>query len=223
MNAPTPISVGRPGEIEAIRVNRNIFLVDDDLAVCKALSVFLMASGYSVKAYHSAETFLEEVECMVEGIMLLDIRMPGMSGLGLQAALKKRGIDLPIIFITGHGDVQMSVRAMKGGAIDFLEKPFSNENLLESIDAAFSRADDSKKQHQATTVIIERYASLTGREREVMRHIVAGMTSRDIAEQLGLSRRTIEVHRHSIRKKMGAESVPDLIRKYSTCQQAGLE
>jgi RNA polymerase sigma factor (sigma-70 family) len=205
-----------------MRVNRNIFLVDDDLAVCKALSVFLKATGCQVKTYHSAETFLKEVEYTVEGIMLLDIRMPGMSGLELQAELARRGIALPIIFITGHGDVQMSVKAIKAGATDFLEKPFSNEKLLESIDEAFSQADDSKKHRQAAAKTKQRHAALTEREREVMQHVVAGMSNRDLAELLGLSQRTIESHRLSIMKKMGAESLPDLVRKYSMCQQAGL-
>jgi two-component system response regulator FixJ len=205
-----------------MRVNRNIFLVDDDLAVCKALSVFLKATGCRVKTYQSAETFLKEVEYTVEGIMLLDIRMPGMSGLELQAELARRGIALPIIFITGHGDVQMSVKAIKAGATDFLEKPFSNEKLLESIDEAFSQADDSKKHRQATAKTKQRHAALTEREREVMQHVVAGMSNRDLAELLGLSQRTIESHRLIIMKKMGAESLPDLVRKYSMCQQAGL-
>ena len=126
-------------------IKRAIFLVDDDAAVCHALSVFLESSGYSVRSFLSAETFLEETEDAVEGVILLDQRMTGMSGLELQAELARRGIALPIIFITGHGDVQMSVKAIKAGAIDFLEKPFNNEDLLAIIREAFARADDSKK------------------------------------------------------------------------------
>ena len=197
--------------------------MDDDLAVCEALSVFLTTSGYLVKTYHSAEAFLEAVEYAMDGIMLLDIRMPGMSGLELQAALSERGIDLPIIFITGHGDVHMSVNAIKAGAIDFLEKPYSNETLLDSIGEAFSRADDSKRQRQAAAEMRQRHATLTKREWEVMQHVVAGMSSREIAELMDLSQRTIEAHRQRVMKKMGAASLPDLVRKYSMCQQAGLE
>lgn len=193
-----------------MHINRNIFLVDDDAAICHALSVFLAASGYRVRTYHSAETYLDEVECTMDGIILLDIRMAEMSGLELQTELTKRGVSLPIVFITGHGDVRMSVNAIKNGATDFLEKPFSNENLLNSIGEAFSHADDSNMRCQ----LMKRHATLSEREREVMQHVVAGMSNKDIAELLGLSRRTIEVHRHNLMKKMGAESLVDLVRKY---------
>ena len=125
-------------------VNKTIFLVDDDAAVCHALSMFLEASGHSVKTFLSAEAFLEEAEGAAVGVMLLDQRMPGMSGLELQAELARRGFDFPIIFITGHGDTQMSMKAIKAGAIAFLEKPFNDEVLLASIRKAFSLANDSK-------------------------------------------------------------------------------
>jgi len=134
---------------DAMPVNKTIFLVDDDAAVCHALSLSLEVSGYSVRTFHSAEAFLAEAaEGVPEGIILVDQRMTGMSGLELQAELGKRGIDFPIIFITGHGDVQMSIKAIKAGAVDFLEKPFSDEDLLASIRDAFSRADDSKKHRR---------------------------------------------------------------------------
>ena len=123
-----------------MRVNKHIFLVDDDAAVCHSLSIFLGASGFNVMTYHSAEAFLEMEKGAMEGIMLLDQRMGGMTGLELQTELTRRGITLPIIFITGHMDEQIYVEAVKAGAINFLEKPFSNENLLESISKAFSKA-----------------------------------------------------------------------------------
>ena len=203
-------------------VNKTIFLVDDDGAVRHALSVFLEACGYSVRTFPSAETFLEEAEDAAEGIMLLDQRMTGMTGLELQARLPKRGIDLPIIFLTGHGDVQMSVKAVKAGAIDFLEKPFSDENLIASIREAFSCADDSKKSRDLIAELRKCHASLTAREREVMQYVVAGMSNRNLAEQLSVSDRTIEVHRSRVMKKMGAESLPDLVRKYAMCQKDSL-
>ena len=202
--------------------NRTIFLVDDDAAVCHALSVFLEASGYGVKTFPSAEAFLEATGSTVDGIMLLDQRMTGMTGLELQAKLVKCGIDLPIIFITGHGDVRMSVQAVKAGAIDFLEKPFSNEDLLASIKEAFSRARAGRKQRGQLAALRKRYADLTAREREVLQHVVIGLSNRDLAEVLGVSNRTIEVHRSRAMKKMGAESLPDLVRKYAMCQKAGL-
>jgi FixJ family two-component response regulator len=147
-------------------VNKTIFLVDDDAAVCHALSLSLEASGYSVRTFHSAEAFLEEAEGELEGIMLLDQRMTGMSGLELQAELIKRGIDLPIIFITGHGDEQMSIKAIKASAVDFLDKPFSDEDLLVSIRDAFSRADDSKKHRDRIAELRKRHAGQTAREPE---------------------------------------------------------
>jgi len=196
--------------------------VDDDAAVCHALSVFLEASGYSVRMFPSAEAFLEVADSTTEGVILLDQRMTGMSGLELQAELARRGSDLLIIFITGHGDVQMSVKAVKAGAIDFLEKPFSNEALLASIREAFARADDSKKQHDRIAGLGKRHASLTAREQEVLQHVVAGMSNRRMAEVLGVSDRTIEVHRSRVMKKMAAGSLPDLVRKYATFKKATL-
>ncbi|MEN8206316.1 MAG: response regulator [Pseudomonadota bacterium] len=200
-------------------VNRIIYLVDDDVAVCHALSVFLEASGYSVRSFHSAEAFLKEADSEAEGVMLLDQRLSEMSGLELQAKLAGRGIDLPIIFISGHGDVQMSVKAIKAGAINFLEKPFSNEELLASISEAFSSSDSSKRHRDLIAGLKKKYTSLTDREQEVMQYVVAGMSNRHLAELLGVSDRTVEVHRSRGMKKMGAESLPDLVRKYAMCQE----
>ena len=200
-----------------------IFLVDDDVAVCHSLSVFLEASGYGVKTFLSAESFLKDTAgSTVDGIMLLDQCMTGMSGLELQAELSRRGIDLPIIFITGHGDVQMSVNAVKAGAINFLEKPFSNEDLLASIGEAFSRADIIRKYRSQVSKLRKRHASLTVREREVIQHVVAGLSNKIMGKLLNICDRTIEVHRSRVMKKMGAKSLPDLVQKYDMCQQAGL-
>jgi len=193
--------------------NRTVFLVDDDVAVCHALSVFLEASGYGVKTFPSAEAFLEHAAgSTVDGIMLLDQRMTGMSGLELQAELTRRGVELPIIFITGHGDVRMSVKAVKAGAINFLEKPFSNEDLLASIKEAFSHADNSRKHRSQVVVLRKRHASLTDREREVIQHVVAGMSNRALGDLLGVCDRTIEVHRKKEFGVTGDLSLPDLVR-----------
>jgi len=200
-----------------MRVNKHIFLVDDDTAVSCALSAFLEATGYSVRSFPSAEAFLEKADGMVEGVMLLDQHMTGMSGMELQAELPKRGIHLPIIFITGLGDVPMSVKAIKAGAIDFLEKPFTNEALLASIREAFLQVDECKKQAE----IRECHTNLTEREQEVLKHVVVGKTNKDVAELLRISDRTIELHRSRIMKKMGAGSLPDLVQKYYMCQKAG--
>jgi len=199
-------------------IKRHVFLVDDDMAVCHALSVFLESCGYLVRTFSSAEAFLSGVAGVRDGVMLLDQRMTGMSGLELQQELGRRHIDLPIIFITGHGDVQMSVKAVKAGAIDFLEKPFSNEALLASIREAFLQSDSHKNHRESVAEMRKRYASLTGREREVMKQVVAGLSNRHLAEQLGVSDRTVEVHRSRGMKKMGADSLPDLVRKYALCK-----
>lgn len=201
--------------------NRTIFLVDDDAAVCHALSMFLETSGFSVSTFPSAEAFLEDADSTMDGIMLLDQRMTGMTGLELQAELAKRGIVLPIIFITGHGDVQMSVKAIKGGALDFLEKPFSNQELLNSVSEAFSLADTSRKQRNQMTALRNSFDSLTTRESEVLEHVIAGQSNRHMADLLGVSDRTIEVHRSRVMKKMGADSLPDLVRKYAMLKKAG--
>jgi two-component system, LuxR family, response regulator FixJ len=201
-----------------MRVNKNIFLVDDDETVCHVLSVFLESSGYSVRSFFSAETFLEETEDAAEGVILLDQHMTeGMSGLELQAELARHGIALPIIFITGQGDVQLSVKAMKAGAIDFLEKPLNNKDLLASIREAFARADDSKKDRDLFAECRQCLSSLTPRELEVMQHVVDGMSNRRVAELLGISERTIEVYRSRVMKKMRVESIMDLVRKCDMC------
>ncbi len=205
-----------------MRVNKTIFLVDDDAAVTCALSGFLENSGYSVKSFPSAEAFLEETDDRAAGVLLLDQRMTGMSGMELQAELPRRGIDLPIIFISGHADVQMSVKAVKAGAIDFLEKPFTNEALLASIREALSQFSVNRQYRNSVGEIKRRYAELTKREQEVMKHVVAGISNGELAKQLGISDRTIEVHRSRIMKKMGADSLPDLVRKYDIGQKAGL-
>jgi two-component system response regulator DctR len=204
-----------------MRDNRNVFLVDSDVAECNALSAFLGASGCKVRTFPSAEAFLENAESMTEGIMLLEQCLTGMSGLELQGNLARRGTDLPIIFISGHVDARITVKAIKAGAIDFLEKPFSHEELLASVKGAFLRAGDDKKNSLWVSELRQCYANLTDREREVMQHVVAGMSSKGVAELLGLSYRTVEVHRIGIMKKMSVKSIPDLVRKYAICVKAG--
>ena len=201
---------------------KQIYLVDDDAAVCHALSLFLRNSGFRVDIFSCAEDFLKAVNDAMAGVILLDQRMTGMTGLQLQAALGKRGNELPIIFITGHGDVRMSVNAIKAGAVNFLEKPFSNEELLVMLGEAFACLDETRDLHKQVDELRRCRASLTEREREVMRYVVAGMSNRALADRLGVSDRTIEVHRARGMKKMGAQSLPDLVRKYALCLQNGV-
>jgi two-component system response regulator FixJ len=200
-----------------------VYLIDDDAAVRHALGVFLESAGFLVRTYASAMDFLRECDKLSGGVLLLDQRMPGMSGMELQARLGELGIFMPIIFITGHGDVQMSVAAMKAGAMDFLEKPFDNNELLKRISDALKRSTGKRREWEQQSEMEQRCATLTSRELEVMRYIVQGKSNRAIAEQLGLSNRTIEVHRARVMAKMGAGSLPDLVRMAVICKSLGSE
>jgi len=194
-----------------------IFLVDDDAAVRDALRLYLEGSDFAVKTFDSAEAFLGKIGEMGRGVLVLDQRMTGMSGLELQSELKGKGVELPIIFITGHGDVPMSVRAMKGGAADFLEKPFRNSDLLASIEQVLAQ-DEAKMEenlYQARATV--KCNRLTPREKEVMGCIVRGLSNKNIAELLGVSIRTVEAHRGRVMAKMDAGSLPDLVRMADFC------
>lgn len=189
-----------------------IFLVDDDDAVRDALGLYLEREQFTVDKYQSAEALLEVISDNDSGVLVLDLRMDGMSGLELQKQLKARGMALPIIFITGHGNVQNSVSAMKEGATDFIEKPFENEALLESIHKAQREEDILKQQRFQKSRLLEKYQDLTSREKEVMEYVVEGVSNKQLAVLLDVSNRTIEVHRSRVMKKMGATSLPELVR-----------
>lgn len=190
----------------------SIFLVDDDDAVRHALKLFLERESFSVHDFPSAEALLETINEKEADVLVLDMRMEGMSGLELQAELKARDIIVPIIFITGHGSVQSSVSAMKEGASDFIEKPFANEDLLHSIHHTLKKAKNLKEQHSIKSVLKNRLKSLTPREQEVMQYVVNGISNKQLATLLGVSNRTIEVHRSRVMGKMGATSLPELVR-----------
>ena len=188
-----------------------VFLVDDDHAVRDALELLLESAGLRTVSYSSAAAFLEGFEKNRRGCLVLDIRMPGMSGMELQAALAEKSVNIPIIFLTGHGNVSMSAKAFRTGAIDFMEKPFNENVLLERIQEAI-QLDQSNQAVAARRVDANsRLASLTPREREVMLLIVAGNANKEIATKLNLSTRTIETHRGHILEKTGAQSLADLI------------
>lgn len=199
---------------------KTVYLVDDDSAVRHALRVFMEGMGYSVREFASAEAMLVDGSISDIGVLVLDQRMSGLTGLELQAELNRRGIESPVIFITGHGDVQMSVKAMKAGAIDFLEKPFSNQELLASVRDAFRRVEIKSLTRNRKGVIERRFRSLTPREQEVMSGIIDGLSNKNIADQMGVSSRTIEVHRSKVMKKMQAESLPELVRMAELCTPA---
>lgn len=188
-----------------------VFLVDDNDAVRHALSLFLECKNFQIRSYACAEDMLAELDPGDTGVLVLDMCMKGMSGLELQAELKARNIYLPIIFITGHGSVQDSVQALKEGATDFIEKPFDNEVLLDSIERALQADRSQREQRSIRQELATRFERLTPREREVMKYIVNGTSNKQLAELLGVSSRTIEVHRSRIMSKMGAASLPDLV------------
>jgi len=189
-----------------------VYIVDDDEAVRDSLRWLLEANGYRVRAYASAENFLSEYEPAQIGILIADIRMPGMSGLELQEQLIARQSPMPIVFITGHGDVPMAVSTMKKGAIDFLEKPFNESDLREIVVRMFEQAEQRRHAAQVQRDHDAMLARLTAREQQVLERIVAGRLNKQIADDLGISIKTVEAHRANIMEKLEVTTVADLMK-----------
>ena len=189
-----------------------IFVIDDDLAVREALDSLFQSMGLSARFFESTDAFLRSDRPDVPGCLVLDVRLPGLSGLDFQREMIKSGIHLPIIFITGHGDVPMSVRTMKAGAIEFLTKPFQDQDLLDAIQAGFEKDLVRRRQASDIAALQERFGTLTSREREIMAFVVAGQLNKQIAATLGLSEITVKVHRGQLMRKMQAKSVVELVR-----------
>ena len=190
-----------------------VFLIDDDSSVRRALTRLIKSAGYPVLAFASAGEFLENnVPSDGPACLVLDIRMPGLSGLDLQGELQKRDSILPIIFITGHGDIPMSVQAMKAGAVDFLPKPVKDKELLHAIEQALARAGRENADRGEIADIRRRSVTLTPREREVMELVVTGMINKQIAYELGTVEKTIKIHRARVMEKMKAGSLAELVR-----------
>ena len=189
-----------------------VFVVDDDASMRRSLESLLASVGLSVRLFSSAPEFMRAVPIDAPGCIVLDVRLPGMSGLAFQQELAKANVALPIIFVTGHGDIPMSVRAMKAGAVEFLTKPLDDQMLLDAIHAAIE-LDRSRRRDEAGLVMLQaRYEGLTQREREVMGHVTAGRVNKRIADELGLSVVTVKVHRGQVMRKMQAQSVAELVR-----------
>jgi len=189
-----------------------VFLVDDDLSILRALTRLLRVGGHQVSAFRSPRDFLAQHDAAVPGCVVLDLAMPGLNGLELQAALAAAGSQRPIVFISGHGDVPSSVRAMKAGAVDFLTKPVSQENLLAAIQRAIECDRVMRQTRAELQAIDERLNRLTPREREVFQHVVAGQLNKQIAVDLGTVEKTVKVHRSRVMEKMGVRSLADLVR-----------
>jgi FixJ family two-component response regulator len=189
-----------------------VFVVDDDGSVRRSLDSLLRSVGLDVHLFATAQEFMGAARPDVPGCLLLDVRLPGMSGLTFQQELAKAGIALPVIFITGHGDVPMTARAMKAGAADFLTKPFEEQTLLDAVHAAIERDRARRGIALRVAEVAALYRTLTERERQVMQFVVAGLANKQIAAAMGLSLVTVKVHRGQVMGKMQAKSVPDLVR-----------
>ncbi len=189
-----------------------VFVVDDDDAVRSGIALLLRSAGLASCTYSSAIAFIAGYDPAIGGCLLLDVRMPGISGLELQEKLRERGIHLPVIMLTGHADVPMAVRAMKHGAVDFLQKPFNDQLLLERVQQALELDRKQRKSRQAAEEYCQRYERLSARERDVMNLIVAGKANKVIASDLDISERTVEVHRRRVMDKMGVRSVAELVQ-----------
>lgn len=191
---------------------KTVYVVDDDEAVRRFLRGLIGSIGLGVKTYASAQEFLDGYEAGSPGCLLLDIRMPDMSGLELQAELRRREIDIPVIILTGHGDVKVAVHAMKAGAVDFIEKPFNNELLLHGIQKAVAASLHSTGTRVRRQEILQRLETLTTRERQVLGIVVAGETNKGVARRLGISEKTVEIHRAKVMEKMQAKSLAELVK-----------
>lgn len=189
-----------------------VFIVDDDEAVRDSLSWLMRSAGLQAQTFDSADAFLQGYGEDRPGCLILDIRMPGMSGLELQSRLSERGFRLPIVIISGHADVPMAVRALKAGAFDFIEKPFNDELLLDLVQRALEQDRERRRDRAEMDELRERMESLTPREREVLELVVAGAANKTISSELGVSPKTVEAHRARVMEKLQAESLSHLVR-----------
>lgn len=189
-----------------------VHLVDDEEAIRRSAGFMLKTSGYRVRTFESGVELLKHVRSLEPGCLLLDIRMPGMDGLEVQQALREQGITLPVIIMTGHGDISVAVKAMKAGAVDFIEKPFEKSVLLAALEQGFSRLRNIGRSQEREQEAELRIASLTPREREVLEGLARGFPNKTIAYDLGLSPRTVEIHRANLMHKLGVHSLSDALR-----------
>ncbi|WP_246663195.1 response regulator transcription factor [Rhizobium sp. WL3] len=200
-----------------------IYIIDDDESVRFSLDHLFRSVGFTTRSHVSTQDFLAIDRPDREACLVLDIRLQGTSGLDFQEQLNKAGIEIPIILMTGHGDIPMSVRGMKAGAIDFLTKPFRDQDMLDAVAAALKVDRKRRASHQLLVDIESRYQSLTSREQQVMALVTKGLLNKQVAGDLGISEVTVKIHRGSVMKKMGARTLPDLVRMADALKQRGIE
>ncbi|KRG47890.1 two-component system response regulator [Stenotrophomonas panacihumi] len=189
-----------------------VVIVDDEAAVRDSLDSLFRSIGLHTRVFASPAELLREALPDVAGCLVLDVRLPGISGLDFQAQLAAQGVALPIVFMTGHGDIPMTVRAMKAGAVDFLAKPFRDQDMLDAVSAAIERDRQRRAQAASLDQVRGHYETLTPREREVMAHVVSGLMNKQVAGLIGLSEITVKIHRGNVMRKMGVRSLADLVR-----------
>jgi FixJ family two-component response regulator len=206
----------RPKPVESARAQQIVFVVEDDPSMRRALANLFESVGLGIEAFGSASEMLQRKLPDVASCLVLDVRLPGLSGLDFQAELAKANIHIPIIFMTGHGDIPMSVRAMKGGAVDFLSKPFRDQDMLDAVVTAIERDQKRRETDKVVADLRTLLETLTPREREVLTLVSSGLMNKQVAAELGLAEITVKIHRGHIMRKMGARSLADLVRKAET-------
>ncbi len=197
---------------ESRQSNATIAIVDDDPSVREGLSSLIRSAGLQVETFASAQEFLARPSAEAPSCLVLDLQLPGLSGLDLQKRMAEVGLEIPIVFLTGHGNIPASVQAMKAGAVEFLTKPFDEQDLLQAIQEAVERDRCNRQQHAEMRELQNRYESLTAREQEVMQRVVSGLLNKQVAAELNITEYTVKIHRGRVMRKMHAESLADLVR-----------